>query len=428
MKQYPIEDTIIAYFDGRLTDEQSAELLHRVSVSPEIRQVFREQEMLRDVARHAARNVAVRPEIESAVFKNIAALQEEERAGLVPIPEVAKPAGFGMRRFTLAAALLAVLLAGSALYFELGRTGSQRTTMNAGVATSSKLAPVASSAQGSALATTENSAQSGNSAESRLADAKLNRSYGSYRSYRSYGSYAPSKPTASHSLANMPSLGAPVAISEVRIQSIAAVQPNAALLEPERPSLRTLASVDIAEDFQHFDVGFGYALSGFNTPADEGSHPLVTDYSGHVGYFVSPNDQIGLRATYGRFQSLVQNRTSVTGVYSAVTRSSELWPSIAGEAYYLHRFDLAGGRMIDASIGGGLFNGGWLSTVDGWLKFPVSNSVLAGVGFSLSRVHSNAPSVQDLMEEESSVPVIVSGSDVHNTMNGRLQFGLSYRF
>src|SRR2546421_10782766 len=69
-----LEDKIIAYFDGSLSDADSAELLHRVSVSPEIRELFREHEMLRDLAHEAARSVTISPEIESSLFSRIEAL------------------------------------------------------------------------------------------------------------------------------------------------------------------------------------------------------------------------------------------------------------------------------------------------------------------------------------------------------------------
>ena len=50
-----LEDKIIAYFDGGLSDSGSAELLHLASVSPEIRGLFREHEMLRELAHEAMR-------------------------------------------------------------------------------------------------------------------------------------------------------------------------------------------------------------------------------------------------------------------------------------------------------------------------------------------------------------------------------------
>jgi anti-sigma factor RsiW len=78
----PIEDTIIAYLDGHLNDTEGAELLHRVSVSPEIRQIFQEHEALRQVAFRAARNAAVPTELEESVFARVAALENSRDRGL----------------------------------------------------------------------------------------------------------------------------------------------------------------------------------------------------------------------------------------------------------------------------------------------------------------------------------------------------------
>src|SRR5438045_3870341 len=103
MKNYQIEDTVIAYLDGRLTDVEGAELLHRVSVSPEIREIYEQHELLRSMSFRAARNVSVAPELEDALFKRINAMQHEEKL----------PAGFwSMRKISTTAAVIAVALAG----------------------------------------------------------------------------------------------------------------------------------------------------------------------------------------------------------------------------------------------------------------------------------------------------------------------------
>src|ERR1700733_11166603 len=97
MKEYQIEDTIVAYFDGRLNDSECAELLHRVSVSPEIREIFQEHEAMRLMSYRAMRNVTVSPELEDAVFARVAAL-EETREKVMPVafwtlPKISAMAG-----------------------------------------------------------------------------------------------------------------------------------------------------------------------------------------------------------------------------------------------------------------------------------------------------------------------------------------------
>src|SRR5581483_159130 len=101
MKTYQIEDTIIAYFDGRLNDTESAELMHRVSVSPEIRDLFEQHRALRQLAVRAARNISIAPELEEAVFSRIEALEQEERL----------PAGWwSLRRISTMTSVIALLL------------------------------------------------------------------------------------------------------------------------------------------------------------------------------------------------------------------------------------------------------------------------------------------------------------------------------
>ena len=86
MKAYPIEDTIIAYFDE-----------------------------LRQMAVRAARNISIPPELEEAVFDRVAALQEEERL----------PVGFwSLRRMAMTAGVAAIFIAGIVGSFEFQSAGA----------------------------------------------------------------------------------------------------------------------------------------------------------------------------------------------------------------------------------------------------------------------------------------------------------------
>jgi hypothetical protein len=436
MKHYPIEDTIIAYFDGRLSDDESAELLHRVSVSPEIRSIFREHERLRAIAKTAARNVAVRPEIESAVFANIAALQDEERKGAAPLPEVPQRASVAMRRTTLAAALLALLLAGSALYFELAKTNTSPATRNAPIASSSSLAANSTASVPNTVAASTNGAQSVSAAaDSRnVSSSPQSIALRGVRTSSSANGANPIHRTSSTQLSTSATDNTSAPFSSATWQAdeqISAVVPMNAeavsIREPERSLYTKFQPTDIGESFDRFELGLE-SSTGFNSPADQGNIQPFGDQRVHLGYFLSAHDQLGLRLTYGEFQTLQESRNGMSGVYSSVDRTNVATMQLAKEIYYLHRLDLPGGLMLDGSAGGGLLNNGWLATLELGLKIPLSAQIQFATSFSLSRVHSNAPTAQDLMEEEASMPVILSGSDVHNTLNGRLHYGLSYRF
>jgi hypothetical protein len=445
MKQLPIEDTIISYFDGRLSDDESAELMHRVSISPEIRTVFREHKMLREMSAAAARNVSVRPEAESALFTRLAALEREEKV-VAPIFQ-AKPAGFAMRRMTLAAALLAVVLAGTALYYEITKpttvidrsvasAASVASGESASSATSSSVisAPSASNL-GSAVGQSTSSGSLGttvlNTAEHNTA-ANITSKLNAHR--------MSSQSIAAHSINNRqqngtlaPSTSNTIAEANVdlvgeRISNVSPVASDrATIFEPDQSFRPSFRSPDIAESYSRFEVGIETA-TGFNSPADQGSFMPFGEQRLHVGYMISPSDQVGVRITHATYQSLQDSRSGMAGVYASLDRTNTATWQLAKEAYYLHRFNFGGALVFDASAGGGVIDQGWLATIEVGAKLPISSRLLAGVSFSLSRVHSNAPTAQDLMEEETSVPVLLSGSDVHNTLNGRIQYGLSYRF
>ena len=165
-----LEDTIISYFDGGLSDADSAELLHRVSVSPEIRELFREHEMLRGLAHEATRSVMVRPEIEAQIFSRVEALAGSEQR---------EKAMFVFSRRTAMALALALIYPGSLGYFvpklfsgnPQAAIGSKRVMPQE---ISQAVSPVPSQAS-----------------------APGNRSYKSYKNYRAYKTYEPpgSNPT-----------------------------------------------------------------------------------------------------------------------------------------------------------------------------------------------------------------------------------------
>jgi hypothetical protein len=416
-----------------LSDADSAELLHRVSVSPEIRAIFRQHKELSEIAKNAARNVAVRPEIESKVFANIAALQEEERVGLAPIPESVPTPRAAFRRTAIGAALLAVLLAGSALYLELTRTNGASQLAPPQQAMTSEQPSVPGN-----RGTTDIGTAGTNETNVSSATGNSHTSHVGYQTQMSYQSNMSYQSQDSHGSNNAASLSNDIASSEqpsttpdAPIASIRNIAPKSAnsvaILDPDRMSRQKYQAGDIAEGFDRFEIGLETA-TGFNSPADRGSFTPFGEQRFHLGYFVTPNDQVGLRLTHAMYQTLEQQQGGMSGVYSSIDRTNVATWQLAKEGYYVHRFDLPGGLMLDGGAAAGLLDNGWLATLELGLKVPVSSHVLAGVSFSLSRVHSNAPTAQDLMEEGTSVPMILSGSDVHNTLNGRIQYGLSYRF
>lgn len=434
MNHYPIEDTIIAYFDGRLSDEESAELLHRVSVSPEIRQVFREQEMLRDFATTAARNVSVRPEVESALFSRIAAMQEEERIAAAPLVSASK--NVGMRRGALAALLLVLLAAGTALHY--GGSGEKSPTAPASRSINGSTASQSASVAAEASQSAATNSVSSTASQSMITDAPVAmasgntlraRNQGLQNTTRSSASIAAGSPGIQQTSTNDPAVSVvSTDIIDGNITALGSRDANmSAVLEPDQFLHAHLMASDLSESYSRFELGWETS-TGFNSPADRGSVAPLSEQRVHAGYFVGAHDQVGLRLTSGLYQTLTESRSvGLAGSYAAISRSNEAVRQFGEEVYYLHRFDI-GGLMLDGSAAAGLLDAGWSATIEASVKWPLSSHLLTGVSFSLSRVHSNAPTAQDLMGEETSMPVIVSGSDVRNTLNGRIQYGLSYRF
>jgi hypothetical protein len=86
--------------------------------------------------------------------------------------------------------------------------------------------------------------------------------------------------------------------------------------------------------------------------------------------------------------------------------------------------------ILEASIGAGLVsnsvNTGNVITAGFGARLPIGDHWLAGATYSLTRQHQNGETESQYLNSNS--PVIYSGPDVHNTLIGRLEYGLSYRF
>src|SRR5438876_8187977 len=75
-----LEESIIQYLDGALTHEESAELLHLLSVSPEKRALLDEHLKLRELIAHGQKPLAVPAEVEYALAERLPALRPESFA------------------------------------------------------------------------------------------------------------------------------------------------------------------------------------------------------------------------------------------------------------------------------------------------------------------------------------------------------------
>ena len=85
---------------------------------------------------------------------------------------------------------------------------------------------------------------------------------------------------------------------------------------------------------------------------------------------------------------------------------------------------------LDASVGAGYISNGYTLSAELGLRLPFSSKLFGNVSFALTRVHMNAPTMEEITNSVSvqDGPVLIEGSDVQNTINGRIHYGLSYQF
>lgn len=473
-----IEDQIIAYFDGRLDDHDSAELLHRASVSPEIRELFQEHQLLREHAQRSIASAAIPASLESSLFERIAMMQEEE-----VLPEERRGAVLWWRKLAPALALLLLLAGSAAIYTSYRSTTAPNTAASnaggsnaaaAGV-TSSPFASNQSTQQGTS-STPRNEAptnaagsikntvasEAANSAApneaavtassntttskviANIAAANRNAAVKKYPAARDMAftngpsSSTPDKlsqndrSTAQDNADNMTSSTQPIAeilIAPVpaRLQDVAASAHHG--IDPATLISRKLTALT-EEPRNRYEVGVDVS-SGFSYPASGPTVQPFADQRISLSYNLLGDFRIGLRMINGRFESLPAESRSVSQGVTVVTRSLEMTRAFAGELFVQQRFPalFRNGLELDLAAGAGLKSQGYLLDAELGFHWPFTSHLFGGLSFALSRVHSTSPAMQDLINSESSLgPVIFQGSDVRNTLNGRLNYGLTYRF
>lgn len=391
MKAYPIEDTIIAYFDGRLNDSEGAELLHRVSVSPEIREIFEAHDALRQMAFRAARNISIPPELEEAVFARVAALQDEERL----------PVGFwSLRRISAVAGVAAIIIAGIVSSFEFQNVG----TNNAG------------------NHNVKDSYAKEISIQHTIADARFENmqwiKHGVQPVYRAAIMQGnPEIPGDNLTVANdisssaitMHPMQAELGVASIQLPSIG------------HGSFQTLRELPLDEAESKFEAGISSPMSGFSFPGSVPQQGLFSDVTIRVAYNLGEKNQVGVRITDGSFAGV----TPVAGVgYTHMAMEEQ--HGYAGELFYRHREPVMDGLFfVTGGAGGGFYSLGTLLSAELGIEVPFGERVLGGVSFVVSRMHQNGSESAIL---SSSTPVIYDGSNVFNSLNGSIEYALTYRF
>lgn len=85
--------------------------------------------------------------------------------------------------------------------------------------------------------------------------------------------------------------------------------------------------------------------------------------------------------------------------------------------------------FLQFSVDAGLIPNGYSLGAEIGIRIPLSENIMFDGAFALSRVHSNVLTSDELLNSESSgKPIVLSGPEISTTLNGRLHYGLLYRF
>ncbi len=454
-----VEERIIQYMDGELGDTERAELLHRASVSPEIRQLFTEHEQLQQISQRAVLASSISPALEERVLTHVSQLAAAER----------RRTGYFWWNswFRLSAALL--------LFGVLGYTIYELTSSSDHVvATSSSIASQSSSIDKPDNTTPSDVPSNGGLALSSLkkqeanisqATRSVNPTAGISRDvhvtnrvyavqqhgprsaeFQANADLLPVPNSSDQNISAQPSATEQANVlsavaNEASIASVTMVAPHTAIAASAGSSYHSTnflthirpIGIDRPAGISDFELGL-QTSSGFSYPASGPTvHPFA-DFRANLTYFLGEHDVVGLRVTSGIFQTLPSIVKSTTSSAIVVHRDLSEQRELAEEVFYGHRFLLSpqSGLALEIAGGAGLIPQGNTFSFELGFKLPFGEHLTGTAGFSLMRIHSTAPLMRDVISSELSsageMPIIFQGSDIRNTLNGRIQYGLAYRF
>lgn len=400
----PIESQIIAYFDGKLSDHESAELMHRVSVSPEIRDLFQQHEALRGLAYRSARNISVPASLEESLFARISGTDREKALPL---------AFWNLRRISTVAAGFAVLLAmvASSLEFKNARWQSTNSVPASNV--NENIAPV--------LEPSSDVAANAGS-EVKFSSALIPaRSYSTDRS-NGNGSANDNPPASENSIAvteDAPAILLSPAPRESSGEQARINMPGVG--NQPIASLQTLAS-EVGNS--PWEFSFATSASGFASPVVTLSPQFISDFTLRGGYSLDANDEVGLSFSRTTAFANLNSVPSQQVGFIDVTRVFNNLPQYAEEIYYQRRDPIIINNAliyITERIAGGMYSNGSVIGADAGIEIPVSNHLLGGISVELNRLHQTNSGTY-------SQPVIFEGPNIYNSFSGTIQYSMSYRF
>jgi hypothetical protein len=402
-----IEDTIIAYFDHRLSDAESADLLHRVSTDPQSHQLFKQHEAVRTRINAASAGVVVFPRMDDNVMANIAAIQRQD----------GRKFAF-LRASTLM--LGSAVAAGLAIVFYLVtanvHTNSQANLLKTPSAVAANAHPLQS--------TTEEFASAVSSASQNNLSADQN--------VVSHGSTIRSTPISKHRVHTSPVLDQETLPPESILASNVNSTNESANVDPipvtQVKSTLSATSGNISDftpgptlaansfgTVNDLNPTFEFALQGATGSMIENDLRAFGGLRAQAGYFLTGSDLGGVRLTSSRlkrFPSTASTGSEKDGAYY----SNEL----RGGVFLEHREPVLDGRiLILGALGAGISSLGNQLSADLGFLVPLNSRLSTGITFELSNDHYyTAVNYRPAHD----------GPSGQNVIDGRLNYGMTYVF
>ncbi len=399
-----LEDSIIAYFDNRLSAAERADLLRQVSADAEHRKLFQQHEAMRSRIYRAQVNVSVAPVVEEKLLASIAAMQPSTA------PFIAKPIHVPLGAFAFAVvAIVSTLYLTAPLFRTSTATRSLASLNRASSAGSADQKPQALVTQPSEMIM-ERPVTSAITATVRNSDGSLSAS----RSNAPITEVPKKSEFLSNILPKSEEINSVGKFGDVRPYAV----PVKGELTDGAPALRAMdAMLDRSSATPKCEITL-LGMNGGGSP--NGMHHLW-DFGGAgiaAAYYLDASDLVGIRASGGRVK-VGENLTPL----SLRPDSASFATRYTAELFVEHRELVLNGRLIlTGAIGAGLMQQGNLFSAELGFRIPVTSRLQAGVTYSLSRTHWTA----DLQYFDPNDKKIETHGP--NSINSRLLYGLSYTF
>ena len=327
-----VEDRILEYLDGSLSDGESAELLETLSVSPEKRTLLEEHLRLKDLLALGRKPFTVPIETERSLAERIPILGnvEGESAPLFGRFAAAR-SWIGARTLRLAGGAVALLLVLAVGWYSLDRVGNSPAFAGGSIAPLSHSGHGATQLNVAANALPQNSRDIPSTSALHSADPRL-----AHRFFRSGG--------VEKNLASLNTPSAAAASSDVAEKGdlIPSVAPVPVIQEPARvvphgQVAHTMSELLLPEPagISPISVGASFVLNQLFLPVASGASHSITAPTGDVtlDYDLSPSLAVGLDAGTAQGSALNSAQTftqTPTSNYSRLTEN----PLLTNQMFY----------------------------------------------------------------------------------------------